>query len=51
MAAGTFAPFTLTSVREYIEIVVANPAANNDFVQIVVKPYRMLMVFAEFPAF
>jgi hypothetical protein len=51
MAAGTFAPFTLIPVGEYIEIVVANPTANNGFVQIVVKPYRMLMVFAEFPAF
>jgi hypothetical protein len=51
MAAGTFAPFTLIPVGEYIEIMVADPAPNNGFVQIVVKFYRMLIELSKLPAF
>ena len=51
MAAGTFASFALIPVGVYIEVVVADSAANNHFVQIVVEPYRMLIVLGEFPAF
>ena len=51
MACGALAPFALISVVEDIEIMVAHPASKNNFMQIVVKPHRMFMVFAEFLAF
>jgi hypothetical protein len=51
MACGAFAPFALISVVEDIEIMVAHPASKNNFMQIVVKPHGMFMVFTEFLAF
>ena len=51
MACGAFAPFALVSVVEDIEIMVAHPASKNNFMQIVVKPHGMFMVFAELLAF
>ena len=51
MAAGALAPFTKVPVREDIEIVVADPATNEGFMQIVVKPYRRLEVFLKSQAF
>jgi len=51
VAPGTFTSFAVVSVGENIEIMVANPAAEFIFVQIVVKPYKVFMTFSEFPAF
>jgi hypothetical protein len=51
VACGALAPFTLVSVVEDIEIMVAHPASKSNFMQIVVKPHRMFMVFAECLAF
>jgi len=51
MACGAFAPFALISVVEDIEIMVAHPASKNNFMQIVVKPHGMFMVFTECLAF
>jgi len=51
VAPGALAPFSFVPVAEDIEIMVANPATNNSFVQIMVKPYKMLIVFAELLAF
>jgi hypothetical protein len=51
MACGALAPFALVSVVEDIEIMVAHPASKNNFMQIVVKPHGMFMVFAELLAF
>jgi len=51
VASGALAPFSIISVGEDIEIMVANPAPNNGFVYIMVKPHGMLMMLAEFLAF
>jgi len=51
VACGALAPFALVSVVEDIEIMVAHPASKNNFMQRVVKPHGMFMVFAELLAF
>jgi hypothetical protein len=51
VACGALAPFALVSVVENIEIMVAHPTSDNNFMQIVVKPNGMFMVLAKFPAF
>ena len=51
VACGALTPFTLISVVEDIEIMVTDPAPEDVFVQIVVKPNGMFMVLAELSAF
>jgi hypothetical protein len=51
VTSGTLTPFAFISVGENIEIMVTNPAPNNGFVYIMVKPHWTLMVFAKFLAF
>ena len=51
MACGALASFSLISVGEDIEIMVAHPASKDGFVQIVVKPNGMFMALAKFLAF
>jgi len=51
VASGTLAPLALIPVGKNIEIMVADPASNDGFVQIMVKYYRALMVPAKFLAF
>jgi hypothetical protein len=48
---GTFAPLATVSVAENIEIMVADPASKDGFVQIMVELHRMFMMPAKFPAF
>ena len=51
VACGALTPFTLISVVEDIEIMVTDPAPEDVFVQIVVKPDGMFMALAELSAF
>jgi len=51
VACGALAPFAFIPVVEHIEIMVADPASEDGFVQIVVKPNGMFMVLAKFLAF
>jgi len=51
VACGALAPFALISVVEDIEIMVADPASKEGFMQIVVKPNRMFMSLAKLLAF
>ena len=51
VACGALAPFAHISVVEDIEIMVAHPASKDGFMQIVVKPHGMFMVFTECLAF
>jgi hypothetical protein len=51
VAAGALAPFAEISVGEDIKIVVAGPATNKGFMQIVVKSNRRLKVFFKTQAF
>ena len=51
VACSALASFALISVVEDIEIMVAHPASNDVFVQIVVKPNGMFMALAKFLAF
>jgi len=51
VASGALAPFTLIPVGKNIKIVMADPASNGAFVQIMIKPHGRLMTPAEFPAF
>ena len=51
VACGALAPFAHISVVEDIEIMVAHPASEDVFVQIVVKPNGMFMALAKLLAF
>jgi hypothetical protein len=51
VACGALAPFAHISVVEDIEIMVAHPASEDGFVQIVVKSNGMFMALAKFLAF
>ena len=51
VTSGTFAPFALIPVGKDIKIMVADPASKDGFMQIMIKPYGMLMMPAEFFAF
>jgi hypothetical protein len=51
VACSALASFALISVVINVEIMVAHPASNDVFVQIVVKPNGMFMVLAELSAF
>ena len=51
VACSALAPFTFVSVVEDVEIMVAHPASKNGFVQVMIKPYRVFMEFAELSAF
>jgi len=51
VTSGTLAPFALIPVGEYIEIMVADPASNDDFMYIMIEYYRALTMPAEFLAF
>jgi hypothetical protein len=51
VTSGTLAPFSLISVGKDIKIMVADPASKDGFVQIMIKPYGVFIVFAKFSAF
>ena len=51
MAGGALTAFAEIPVGEHIKVMVAHPATQNGFVQIVVKPDRRLIVPAESFAF
>ncbi len=51
VASGTLAPFAFIPVGKYIKIMMADPASNDGFVQIMIKPHGILMMPAKFPAF
>jgi hypothetical protein len=50
VASGTLAPLALISVGKNIEIMVADPASKDGFVQIMVESHGMFMMPAEFLA-
>jgi hypothetical protein len=47
VTGGALAAFTEVSVGENIKIMMADPATQNGFVQIVIKPHRRLKMFFE----
>jgi len=51
VASGTLASLAFIPVGKNIEIMVANPALENDFMQIMVEYHRAFTVSAEFLAF
>jgi len=51
VASGTFASFAFIPVVKDIKIMMANPASNGGFVQIMIKSHGMLMAPAKFSAF
>jgi hypothetical protein len=51
VAGGAFAAFTFVPVAKYVKIVMANPAAKNSLVQIMIKPHRRSLVLNKFFAF
>jgi hypothetical protein len=51
VACGALTPFAFVSVVIDVKIMVAHPASKDGFVQIMIKPYRMFMVFTELSAF
>jgi hypothetical protein len=51
VASGAFAAFAEIPVGEHIKIMVADSAAQNGFMQIVVEPHRRLKVLTEPSAF
>jgi hypothetical protein len=51
VACGALAPFALISVGKNIKIMVADPASKDGFVQIMIKPYGVFIMFTKFPAF
>ena len=51
VATGALAAFTEVSVGEYIKIVVAHPATQDRFMQVVVKLHRRLIVLTKPLAF
>jgi hypothetical protein len=51
VTSRTLTPLAFIPVGKNIKIMMADPASNGGFVQIMVKPHRTLMMSAEFPAF